>query len=409
MLEGPYRLVVTQFCGALLHPERPANDRLDSTGRGIRYLYARIFAFFTFGVVGLSQISNSDGRTPNTSAAVVGSKTVLGYRLSPDARLILVTDSPSRQILIRLPSVRRKAVPQLLGMLQHGADIELFVGWVDLESEPGHFEHHIEVFRGRRGTEAALAHDFTLFGGPGFNVSFFEPPDARDTAAVLFDIQGGAYWGTTYLLAPDRQSVDRLFDASDYEFADLDHDGVYELIAWNRRPFDVRCTFGIFGVRFYPEIFVRAGASYRKAWPPSDWPAPDGELEDRFRKHERNGVPLGANFQVMAGFADLDADGVAELIVLQDQLRDEPTQALAIYRLERKVFHPVVQASLPPERIAYLLEGVRDSPDGKEILVRTVTPAKCHAGGIPPAETAETETAYTFHGGRLQPPQPHKR
>ena len=110
----------------------------------------------------------------------------------------------------------------------------------------------------------------------------------------------------------------------------------------------------------------------------------------------------------MAGFADLDADGAAELIVLQDQMRDEPTQALAIYRLERKSFHPVAQASLPPERIAYLLGGVRDSPDGKEILVRTVTPAKCQAGGDPePSESAET--AYILRGGRLQPPQPHKR
>ena len=78
-------------------------------------------------------------------------------------------------MLIRLPFVRRKAVPELLGMLNHGADVELFLGWVDPESQPGNFEHHVEIFRGRLGTDAALVHDFTLDGGPGMRVSFFNP------------------------------------------------------------------------------------------------------------------------------------------------------------------------------------------------------------------------------------------
>ena len=129
-----------------------------------------------------------------------------------------------------------------------------------------------------------------------------------------------------------------MFTSSDYEFADLDRDGVYELIAWNRRPFDVRCGFGIFAVRFYPEVFVRAGASYRKAWPPPDWPLPDGELENRFRNHESHGVPWGTNFQIVAGFADLAGDGAGELIVLQDRLREEPAQGLAVYRIANRSF-----------------------------------------------------------------------
>ena len=41
------------------------------------------------------------------------------------------------EILIRLPAVQRKAAPQLLGMLDHGAGIEMFLGWVDPKSEPG--------------------------------------------------------------------------------------------------------------------------------------------------------------------------------------------------------------------------------------------------------------------------------
>lgn len=379
------------------------NARLDTR----MSLCARILAFFAVGALGVCQTSIYH-RTPNALAALDGSKTVVGYRLNADARTIIGNDSASGHVLIRLPSVHRKALSQLLGILNHGADVELFLGWVDPESEPGNFEHHIEVWRGRRGAEAALVRDLTLFGGPGMGVSFFQPPDARDTPAVLIDIQEGAYWGTTYLLTPDRQSAVKLFSSSDYEFADLDRDGLYELIAWNRRPFDVRCNFGIFEVRFYPEVFVRAGASYQQIWPPLDWPAPDGGLLDRFRNHERKGVPWEANFQIVAGFADLEGDGAAELIVLQDRLREDPAQALAVYRLAAKSFHLMTQTSLPSQSIAYLLDGIRDSSAGKEILVRTATPTKCKAGGDP-QDAGTADLAYILRDGRLLPAQPQKR
>jgi hypothetical protein len=370
-------------------------------------LRAGTSVFFAMGAPGLCQTSIYD-QTPNTLAALDGSKTVAGYRLSPDGRTILGADSASRQVIVRLPSVHRKAVPQLMGMLNHGGEIELFLGWVDPESQPGNFAHHIEIFRGGRGTQAALVHDLTLLGGPGMSVSFFQPPDARDAPAVLIDIQGGSYWGTTYILAPDRQSAVQLFTSSDHEFADLDRDGVYELIAWNRRPFDLRCDFGILGVRFYPEVFVRAGASYRKAWPPPDWAAANGGLIDHFRNHERNGVPWEANFQIVAGFADLEGDGAAELIVLQDRVREDPAQALAVYRLAHRSFHLVAQTSLPSQSISYLLDGIRDSSEGKEVLVRTASPAKCKAGGDP-AEAGWVDVAYILRGGRLLPAESQKR
>ncbi|MGA7414780.1 MAG: hypothetical protein WBW33_30200 [Bryobacteraceae bacterium] len=269
--------------------------------------------------------------TPNTRAVVWGRNTVLGYRLSHDARMVLGSDSPSGRVLIRLPPRHRQAVPELLGMLWHGSGIELFLGWVDPGSGSGNAAHHIEVFRGQRGGEAVLVHGFTLLEGAAIEgVTFFEPPDTRDAPTVLIDIQGGAYWGTTYLLSPDRRSLVPLFTFCDYEFADLDGDGVYELIAWNRRPFDVRCMFGLFEVRYYPEVFVRAGDGYRKAWPPRNWAAYNGSLTAPFTGHEQDAVPWGANLQIVAGFADLAGDGVAELIVLQDHLQDEPNQARSI-------------------------------------------------------------------------------
>jgi hypothetical protein len=346
---------------------------------------ARILAFFAVGTLGFSQ-STLYGPPASTRATLQGSKTVLGYRLSGDTRTILGPASRSGQVLIRLPSVDRKAVPKLLGMLRHGADIELFLGWMDPNSEPGNFENHIEIFRGKSGTESTLVHDFKLFGGPGAMVNFFQPPDARDTPAVLFDVIGGASWATTYLLAPDRQSVDQLFQGSWYAFADLDRDGIYELITWGNRPNDQRCNFGLFGAQFDPEIFIRSGSGFQHAWP-----SPDFEY-----------------LQVVGGFADLYGDGATELIVLRDRPSDELAQSLAVYQLKNKAFRPVAQTSLPPQRIAFMLGDIRDSPNGKEIVVRTATPARYQAGGNPDARgvTGIASKAYIFRGGRLLPAPP---
>jgi hypothetical protein len=326
-----------------------------------------VLAFFVLAALSASQTSIHQ-QTPNARNPVEGSKSVLGYLMGRDARVILNEDAPE-QVLVRLPSVHRKAAPRLLGMLHDEAEVEVFLGWTDPESAPGDVRQHIEIFRGKRGSELALIRDFRLPGGPGTNVRFFRPPDRRDSEAVLVDVQGGAYWGTTYVLSPDRKSIARLFDASEYEFADVDLDGVYELIAWNRRPFDVRCNFGIFGVRFYPEVFIRAGHSYRKAGPPPTWAAPDGQLETRFRKRERAGVPWGAHFQIVATPADPDGDGVGEVVVLQDRFRDEPAQTLAVYRLENGSFRLIARRSLSQQRIAYLIGGIRGPAKKKEILV----------------------------------------
>lgn len=398
---GPCRLLCRVRCRRLLH----------------RHLCALIVSFFAICAVCLSQFLSQVhpgfyDHTPNTLAVVRGDKTVQGYRLSHDARIVLASDS-SGQVLNRLPARHRKAKPEILGMLDHGPNIELFLGWWDPSSEPGNFAHHIEIFRGSRGAEATLVHDFKL-GGGGNNgsVRFLEPPDSRDAPEVFIDIAGGGWWGTTYLLAPDRQSVAQLFASNDYEAADLDGDGVYELISWNRRPFDVHCMLGDFAGRFYPEVYVRAGAGYRKAWPPPNWAVLDGQLKAPFMGHEKDDVAWGAKLQIVAGFADLMGDGAAELIVLEDRLRVEPSQSLAVYRLENKSFRLVARTSFPPQRIAYLLSGIRDSPDGKEILVRTATPASCKVGFYnsaiaspdnKPTFSGTSETAYILQGDRLLP------
>ena len=220
---------------------------------------ARFFTFCMVGAIGLSQ----DGLppvgpiAPPSSLDLPGSKTVLAYRLSTDAREIL---GASGQVLIRLPTRNRQGVAELLGMLQHTPDIEVFLGWMD-GSDPEH-HNHVEVFRGPTGAEAALVHDFTLQGGPFLRVNFLQPPDARDTPGVLIDIYLGSWTYTTYLLAADRQSFEKLFDAINYQFSDLDRDGVYELIAWDRGGGDRRraCAPGFVPSASDPQVFVRAGA-----------------------------------------------------------------------------------------------------------------------------------------------------
>src|SRR5580658_3150986 len=295
--------------------------------KAARHLGIWVFTLLAVGPVGLAQRQPG---WPNSHATVAGSQTVLGYTLGPDARTILGTGSHSDEVLLRLPSVSRQGVAELAGMLQQGADIEVFMVWLS-PGIPQGFDNHIEIFRGKPGTEAALVHDLTLPGGPGGKVSFFQPPDARDSPKVLIEIYAGTTYWTTYLLAPDRQSVEKLFDASGYEFADLDGDGVYELIVSDGRWSDSAWCIDLFGFSFYPRIFVRDGAGYQMAWP----------------------LPGEANFRVAAAH-DLRGDGVAELIVLQDRVgAGEPTTpSVAVYKLDQKIFRLMAQASLPAERIA---------------------------------------------------------
>jgi hypothetical protein len=348
-------------------------------------LAARFFTFCLVGAVGLSQSRDLPPMPPpNARHAVPGSTTVVGYRLSVDARAIL---SDSGQVLVRLPSVDRQGVAELAGMLQQGADIELFLGW---EGAP---DMHLAIFRGRRGAEAALVHDFTLDDDPGIAlVSFFQPPDARDTPKVLIDTSSGGptSYSNTYLLAPDRQSVENLFNSSGYEFADLGGDGIYELIALDGRWSTPDWCLDLFGFAFYPRIFVRDGAGYRMAWPPDS-----GD----------------ANSRVVA-FADLRGDGAAELIVLQDRMGTEPTtQALAIYRLDKTVFRLVVEVPFPAERIAFPQIDIRKSSAGQEIRVRTGPPAAVRTEVFPPVNCnpegpGTAETTYILRGDNLQPVQP---
>jgi hypothetical protein len=343
------------------------------------------------GQLGFSQ-------SPKTRDGVQGSETIRGYRLSPDGRIVL---DPTGRVFLRLPAMKRKAVPELMGMLQQGPDIELFVRQPDDPDPSGGSQYRLEIFRGRRGAEAAFVHDFTLSGSNHW-VRFFQPPDTRDSPEVFIDVNVGSITILTYRLAPDRLSMQELHASIGYgssEIIDLDADGVYEMVGWGR--------VSIPGCNFFhaggpgggpgtvPEIFVRAGAGYKEAWPPLDWAS--ATYGDKSTNPE-----WGKMFQADASLADLGGDGVVELIVLQQRLAENAAQVLAVYRLEDKSFRLVAQTTLPRERVAFHVEA-GDSPSGKEILVRTVAPADCRVVG---GEEKGTVKAYLLRGDKLQEVQP---
>jgi hypothetical protein len=190
----------------------------------------------------------------------------------------------------------------------------------------------------------------------------------------LIDVAGGAYWGTTYVVSPDRRSIQMLFESTDYEFADLDRDGVHELIAWNRRPFDLRCHFGIFAVRFYPEVFVRSGWQFRKVWPLSTWAPANGELENRFRDGVA-GARDGRHFQIVAGFADLDGDGRANSSCLRISSRTSGAEARRL---------PICRPCISRGREDAIAESVcrLSAVRVEDVALAENTCALCHRSGV---------------------------
>ena len=300
-----------------------------------------LFAFLILGAVGFSQPSTP----PRTVKAIEGSDTVQGYHLSPDGKVVL---DPYGQVLMRLP-LKQKALRELMGMLQDGADLELFLRrFDDVDSQ-----FRLEIFRGKRGAEAKFVHDIPMDGAFQW-VRFFRPPDARDMPAVFVDVNPGSITLWTYLLAPDRQSMEKVFESSGAgggEFMDLDGDGVFELIGRGNGGSSI-CTFHLSprpGPGTVPQVFLHVGAGYRQVFPPRD-------------------SDLGV---VDATFSDLRRDGVIEMITIQEGPPDKPSQTLAA--------------------------------GGREILIRSANHAECEA---PNPEESGTVTAYVLKGDRLEAVQP---
>src|SRR5262249_4913973 len=153
--------------------------------------------------------------------------------------------------------------------------------------------------------EARLLREFTLTGAQVENVSFCRPPKVQDIPKIFIDIQGGAYWSTTYVLMPDG-SPEKLFDSSSYEFVDLNRDGVYELAAWDWHTPALRCDMSMFGAGpkiYAPGTFLPGDLAYRQVWPVEAGP-----------------------FQIKGLLANLEGERTTDLVTLTDRQNENPTQ-----------------------------------------------------------------------------------
>jgi hypothetical protein len=91
-------------------------------------------------------------QTPNTHTVLLGTETTADYLLTLDRRAIVRRDASSHEAILRLPATYRDGVLEVLGILNHSDTVEAFLGWVDVQSDVGEFEHHIQIFRGTLGT-----------------------------------------------------------------------------------------------------------------------------------------------------------------------------------------------------------------------------------------------------------------
>jgi hypothetical protein len=338
---------------------------------------------------------------PNSRLASDLSKTVEPYRLDSDARSVRLAKRPQDALLI-LPARARLGKARLAAVLRRGSSIEVFLIWTAPLVKPDDlFESHIEIFHGTTGGRANVVHELKLSGGSGVRLSLFESSDDPNGPTVLADVDGGAYWGTAWVISPDRTAIQKIAAGSDYGFADLEHDGKYEFISWNRRPDDIRCMNPLFFYRFYPEVFVRSGWQFRKIWPPAQWSA-QGDHISLARKTRAAGDGSSPEIQIAGGLADLDGDGRAELICLRDRYQLQPEQALEIYRFSEGAFHLVASAPLRGDRLAYALSGVDKSARGPEINVLQTTRDRCEADGWQPEQGEQWQTRYVYRQGELK-------
>jgi hypothetical protein len=286
---------------------------------------------------------------------------------------------------IRKLSLPHKA--ELLGVFDWDRDgrAEIFAVWI--QRFPGskpweEAENHLLLLREAPGGQTRVEKEYVLRDTTLTSVEFFAPPDGRDTVKMAINMLGGAYWAKVWLLESGFEHPMKLKPragregVTDFEFVDLNNDGVYEAVAWDRRPEDFRCHFGFFGGRLLPEILVRAGREYRPVW----------------------SMKKVGWYEVMTGFADLDNDGTAEMVSLEDNKTDTAgAQRLAAYKMEGKTFRRITQSPVPWPRIAYFFDITR----GGRIALQTASKEKCSEGGIPAGEDIGIIT-YEFRNGALQ-------
>ncbi|MFN7992817.1 MAG: hypothetical protein U0Q18_04415 [Bryobacteraceae bacterium] len=332
---------------------------------------------------------------------VEGEATIRGWRLVPQRGEL--TSSEAQGGLrwhVKLPSLNAHA--QLLGILASGSSLKVVTGWAaQLTSSSGDatgWVQHFQVFQSNR-RSARLLSRFTLKYEcglhPPMRTRSYVAPDGRDSSKIIIENCATAISRTVYLLRSDNYLPEELFETPAYDFLDLNRDGVYELLSWGTRPNDRRCKWGMFSMYVNPDIYLRSGQTYYRAWPPSDWSRWTGMWEN----------PT-ATVQIMAVLTDVDGDGTPEIVALTDQMKEgdrtpPDTQRLAAYRLEGESFHLLTQTRLGPPRVAYWLCHEPGNAGVQSFQVWMADPGLCGNPTGPPEDPRNTKVVYIFREGRF--------
>jgi hypothetical protein len=102
--------------------------------------------------------------------------------------------------------------------------------------------------------------------------------------------------------------------------------------------------------------------------------------------------------EVMTLFTDLDHDGTAEIVSLDDNGTDSAgAQRLVAYKMKGEAFRKIAEVATPWPQIAYVFEVM----EGGRIALSTASKEKCKEGGNPAGDDTDT-VSYVFRNGTLR-------
>jgi hypothetical protein len=340
-------------------------------------------------------------RPPGVLEAKRGEQLYEGYELRTRGRLFQKsTVTRPAALVAQLPVDKLSARSRLVGVFDFDGDgqQEVFLGWRTSPEAP--FVHHFQVYR-IQSKGAVFLGQFSFEGGPVAGIAFYESRGRADTPKTVFEVMGGAKWGTFYLLGPNGQSAPKIGSGTNYEFTDLEKNGVYNLILYGERPFEPVCT--VFGFQslspgLFPTVFRRDGFGYVKIWPPAEWLSYDFQLLGRLKGVKT--PPFGKRYAVMASIYDIDRDGAPDIVALTDSVQQRDTKRmLEIYAVTGGALILKSQVAVAHPHMAVAIYGLRRLRGTTQVVLLLADPHDCGAeSNHLPSLTME---GFDFRQGRL--------
>jgi hypothetical protein len=319
-------------------------------------------------------------RPPGVREARRGEQLYHGYELRPRGRLFQKpTVTRPAALVAQLPLAKLSPRSRLAGVFDFDGDgqQEVFLEW--RTSAEASFVHHFQVYR-IQSKDAVFLGQFSFEGGYA-GIAFYESPGRAEPPKTVFEVMGGAKWGTFYLLGPNGQSAPKIGSGTNYEFMDLEKNGVDNLILYGERPFEPVCT--VFGFQslspgLFPTVFRRDGFGYAKVWPPVEWLSDDLQLLGRLKGGKR--LPLGKRYAVMAFIYDVNRDGAPNIVALTDSVQQRDTKRmLEIYSVRSGALVLKSQVAVAHPDMAVAIYGLRRLRDTTQVVLLLADAHDCGA------------------------------